>query len=348
MTRFRLTAGGSTLVACAVAFLVGAAGPAGGARAARPTGTIVFVSNRSGNYEIYSTRADGSRLGQLTRNGGWNEAPVFSPDGRRLTFLRGRDRYSLNLWLMNADGSGQRRLSKYSSWPAWSPDSHRLAYSVPGRSRTNRYPIVIVSLDGGGRVVIRGDNFSPSWSPDGTRLAFWRAAGERTALVVVGSDGRGLRVLRRNVPLGGGRILWSPAGQIAFATAHGTYVVRPDGHGFHRLVRGGINGFGWSPDGTRLAFVDVRGRLYVASASGRGARNITPKGAGWVDLPAWSPDSRWIVVQSRPKDAVYRDLLVVAPDGSAARRATARVPHPWGSEHRQPIWQPRGASAARL
>jgi ABC-type sugar transport system substrate-binding protein len=47
--------------------LAGAAGPAGGAAVAAPQGTIAFVSERSGNVEIYTVRADGSRLGQLTK-----------------------------------------------------------------------------------------------------------------------------------------------------------------------------------------------------------------------------------------------------------------------------------------
>jgi len=54
---------------------------AGGAPVAVPQGTIVFSSNRSGNFELYSVRADGSRLGQLTRDRHDDAAPLFSPDG---------------------------------------------------------------------------------------------------------------------------------------------------------------------------------------------------------------------------------------------------------------------------
>ena len=335
---------GTLLVASVAALLAGAAGPAGGAPAAVPQGTILFTSDRSGNFEIYSVRAVGSRLGQLTRNRLQDAAPLLSPDGRRIVFKRGADDYTPGLWLMNADGSQQRRLAGYGSNPAWSPDSRRIAYSGSGRSGANSSPLVILSADDGRRVVVHGSNGAPSWSLDGTRLAFWRGAD----LATVGSDGSGLRTVRRNVALGGGRLAWSPRGQVAFATYRGTYVVWPNGRGFRRLVQGGVGGFAWSPDGRRLALADEKGRLHVASASGRGLRDITPKGAGWMDSPAWSPDGRWIAVRSLPAGATYHDLLVVAREGSPSRRITSRIPYPWGSDNRQPSWLPRGATPARL
>jgi TolB protein len=330
--------------------------PAGGFLLARPQGTVVFASDRSGNFEIYSVRADGSQLGQLTRNGVWDWAPVFSPDGRRIMFIRAPvladgTPVSSELWVMNADGSSQRRLARSGYAPAWAPDSKQIAYGGNGPSLGNE-PLVIESV-GGGRIVVPsfkgGSNFRPSWSPDGRRIVFLRSVHSRNSdLMVVGSNGRGLKRIRRDVV---GLVGWSPSparAEIVFSTDTGFYAVAPDGRGVRRLRIDGNGGAAWSPDGRRLALAGGDGRLRVASGSGTGPRDITPKGAGWVDGPAWSPDGSSIVVRSLPSGAKFHDLLVVAADGSSSQRITARIPRPDGSENLAPSWRPRGATPARL
>ena len=305
----------------------------------------MFASDRSGNFEIYSIRADGSQLGQLTRNGAQDTAPVFSPDGRRIVFNRAVGRYaSPRLWLMNADGSGQRQLAANGRNPAWSPDSLRIAYEGTGVSETNATPIVIVSAAGGDRIVIRGTNHGPTWSPDGRLLAFTREVGDRSDLMVVGSDGARPRTVRRNA---GSLEGWSRGGLIAFAGRYGSEVVDADGRGARPLQRGGCTAFAWSPDGQRFACAPPGAPLRVISLRG-GGRNVTRKNGAYLDGAAWSPDGRWLAVRSRSREAVYHDLLVVAVDGSSSRPITMRVPSPWGSESGPPSWRPRGATPERL
>src|SRR4051794_17802816 len=83
-----------------------AAGAAQSRVIAAPQGTIVFQSDRSGHYEIYSAWADGTLVGQLTQSDDTASIwPEFSPDGRRIAFARGRVQGGRldELWLMNAD-----------------------------------------------------------------------------------------------------------------------------------------------------------------------------------------------------------------------------------------------------
>jgi Tol biopolymer transport system component len=317
------------------------AGPAGGAGAARPQGTIVFANDRSGTFQIYSIRADGSLLGQLTRGKRSDTAPLFSPDGRRIVFSRASKQNTSELWVMNADGSGQRNLAPSGYAPAWSPDSRRIAY-IGGSG-----PLVLRSVNGGGRIVLRGRNLGPYWSPDGRLIAFSREVGDdRIDLMVIGADGRGLRTVRRKgVALG-----WSPRGEIAFRRDYyGTAVGLISANGRHarRLLASSPSALIWSPDGRRLAFVDRKG-LHVASAAGRDVRSLPPKGANGVESSTWSPDSRWISVAFAPNGTTLRDLLLVAADGSSSRLLTARVPRPWGTGYGGPSWRPKGASPARL
>src|SRR5262249_46375961 len=51
-----------------------------------PSGLIAFMTDRDGNYEIYVMNADGSNLRNLTRNKGWDQYPVWSPDGAQIAF----------------------------------------------------------------------------------------------------------------------------------------------------------------------------------------------------------------------------------------------------------------------
>src|SRR5260221_14748764 len=56
----------------------------GGVGASVPRGPVGFLTARTGHFEIYSGRADGSQLGQLTRKRLRASAPLFSPHGRPL------------------------------------------------------------------------------------------------------------------------------------------------------------------------------------------------------------------------------------------------------------------------
>ena len=83
---------------------------------------IAFVSNRSGNDEIWVMRADGAEQRQLTANNWeWDKHPTWSPDGSQIAFFSNRSGQR-QIWLMGSDGSGQRNISSniYDDWdPVW-------------------------------------------------------------------------------------------------------------------------------------------------------------------------------------------------------------------------------------
>jgi TolB protein len=76
---------------------------------------IVFVSERDGNSEIWTMRADGSDAVRLTNNAWGESMPVWSPDGTRILYTTDRDG-SVELFLMNADGSNQVNLTNSPFW----------------------------------------------------------------------------------------------------------------------------------------------------------------------------------------------------------------------------------------
>jgi Tol biopolymer transport system component len=233
-----------------------------------------------------------------------------------------------------ADGSGGRVLSLGgdASWPAWSRDGRRIAFTS-----VERRGIFVANADGSGlrRVTRTGTlDVQPAWSPDGRRLAFARfIVGWRTEIYVVGVDGRGLRRLTRSR----GQDLepdWAPNGRrIAWALtdtskrfaqpAIGT--MSPDGSA-QRLVGPGSSP-DWSPDGRRFAYT-VNGEIFTCEASGgRGRVEVTFTLDAQESRPDWSPDGTRIAFDSTEGDPRERPrVFTVAATGGERTLLSPLVP----------------------
>ena len=186
-----------------------------------PDGTrIAFASNRAGLYRIYTMAADGTdvRLVAAKRQRGDSFVPAWSPDGRLIAFSSSAwTPENPELYSIRPNGTGLQRLTRTSggtevlgddSWPTWSPDGRRIAFTS---NRTGNGEIWIMRSDGRDQRRIAGtgrrDDWMPSFSRDGTLIAFSSlGAGGSGRLYVVRPDGTGLRYLR----LAGTDPVWRP------------------------------------------------------------------------------------------------------------------------------------------
>ncbi|MBN1190588.1 MAG: PD40 domain-containing protein [Dehalococcoidales bacterium] len=227
------------------------------------TGKIVFDSDESGYYEIYSVDADGSNRKKLTDLQTESHQPVWSPNGRSIAFASeyGNNRY---IFVMNFNGSGLKPItsSYFSDNPAWSPDGRKIAYA--SASFANNPAIYVIDADGSNPVRLTNNSFpeyNPVWSPDGTKIAFERYMdNNHTDIWVMNIDGTDMRNLT-NDPADDREPAWSPDGtRIAFTSNrnsnHDIYLMDADGTNVKRLTSHPNMGKDpcWSPDGTMLAY----------------------------------------------------------------------------------------------
>ena len=136
---------------------------------------IAYLSDASGEYEIYVRAADGSgEPRRITTDGDvWRFGPVWSPDSKKLAYADKKVR----LRWVEVD-SGRTHEVDSSTWDditeyAWSPDSQWLAYTKTNASRLQS--IWIHGLADGRNHQLTTDaanDFSPAFDPRGRYLYF--------------------------------------------------------------------------------------------------------------------------------------------------------------------------------
>lgn len=247
-----------------------AAEPADSSSAAAP-GLIVFSSDRSGPWRIWSVRPDGSELRAITEaTPDENDVdPVFSPDGKSILFSSTRGG-EVGVWKLSLGGNKPERICD-GDQAEWSADGRRIAFRRQER-------IYVRDLVGGGERCISPADWphcsGPAWSPDGKRIAFacrWDAG---NAIFLVDSEGgQPTKVYDKQ---GACEPHWSPDGtRIVYETETHIATIAPDGTK-NRLVTyfGGVQRYGrFSPDGKSIVYcqgASERGpwELYIIPAQG--------------------------------------------------------------------------------
>jgi Tol biopolymer transport system component len=290
---------------------------------ATTAGRMAFVARQASVSHIYLMDVDGAGVGsnptRLTSDAEAENYPSWSPDGTRLTYQRDLD--GAAIYVINADGTGQRRLSPtpgFDVTASWSPDGTKIVYvrllEVPQPNTPPRTDIRIVNADGtGDHAVLPDTRFSvePRWSV-GDRLVFMSlmGGGSELQIYVMNVDGSDIQQLT-TVAANHGDPVWSPDGtRITFGSDRegagklNVFVMNADGSGQQALTHfappyeaGDTN---WSSDGNKIAFQydidgmkqsdpDAHAEVWTMNADGSGATSTGVACSNVGCAPRWQP-----------------------------------------------------------
>ncbi len=210
-----------------------------GAPALSPDGSLIAWNTRRSAFGVFENiwvmPVSGASRVRLTLNSGVIDYyPAWSFDGSRIAFISTRDLHHLpegrEVYVMNADGSGQARVTNNLFWddnPNWSPDGRIAFRSI----RNGESDIYMINPDGSNevRVTTTGNNGSPAWSPDGQWMAFVSSRDGNDEIYVMAADGSSVTRLTFTAA-GEETPTWSPDGlQIAFGRSLQIFVMNADG-----------------------------------------------------------------------------------------------------------------------
>ncbi len=293
--------------------------------------TIAYVSDRTGNFEIYLRQVAGGPDVNLTNDGAEDIQPAFSPDGKQIAFVSSRSGVSDvifffgpetpflggDVWVMPALGGSPKRIAARGNFPSWSPDGTVILYASGPWFDQKIYRVPA----GGGEaheIPIRLPTGTPALphllyprlSPDGRFLSF---EAQSSIYLVPAEGGQSRKLLAGRCPIwtadssaliyssaepGKNLSLWrvavSPSGQVAAPPAPIT------------VGRGRDAQAALSRDGKRIAYAALEVSFNVETLpfdaeAGRPTGPARPLTAGnkviyFLDV---SPDGRSVVFDAR-------------------------------------------------
>jgi Tol biopolymer transport system component len=262
---------------------------------------------------------------------GSNISSTFGSNEGVIAFQTERHGPNEEIYIMNADGSGQTRLT-FNNFrdvcPSISPDGQKIVFSS---DRDYDYEIYVMNRDGSNQQRLTtsvGFDLHPDWSPDGSKIAFFSERDGNYEIYVMEANGSNQTRLTFNtwqdqLPD------WLPNSspdslKILFTSdqtgTYGIYKMNADGTDIQVVYDGPEQELmgRWSPDGSKIVFVKMidwnsQRDVWRMDCDGSNEIQLTTNPA--IDEDAnWSPDGMKIVFQS-DRNGLYQ-LFTMNPDGS--------------------------------
>ena len=264
---------------------------------------IYFVSNRTGNKEIWVMDHDGKNQRQITHFNSLSIQPAVSPDGSKVTFtsyVRGNP----GIFVFSVDPVRDLRFynqrASVNSSPSFTADGKQIIYSssAPGDTCCR---IFLANLDGGGfRPItsLRAIDTEPKVNPKtGSDVLFVSGRSGPQQIYRMTIDGSDIDRLTDGTGEASNPS-WHPNGQfMAFSWTRGfaagawnVFVMDVASHQYKQLTHGeGRNeNPSWAPDGRHLVFASTRAgrhQIYTMLADGTQVQQLTTQGQN--ETPVW-------------------------------------------------------------
>lgn len=316
----------SLAIAAAVGILLNLAEPASATFPGK-NGRIAF----DGATDIFTMNSDGSDVQQLTSFGpnGFAYAGSWSADGRQLVFAAtSLSAAPVQLWGMNADGSGQHQVLNdpafFDTYPAFSPDGTTIVFERCQEPNLAPCALYRVQTDGSGLTALTNFNentdlldITAEYSPDGETIVF--------------------------------------AGFFRSGVLSAIYLMNADGSDIRRITPPELEAWlpDWSPDGRRIAFSTrsfyppntINWQTWVVNTDGTELKQVTFPGISHDAYPSWSPDGTFIAFERDSPDFSTSGIFVIKADGSDLSQKLMSST-PWRRAAPDSI-QPRARMAAK-
>ena len=211
--------------------------------------SVVYVTGKGDQTEVYELKLDNGDIKQLTKLGKYITTPEISPDNKHILFTYRSGNNNQQIWIMNRDGS-----------------EPQLLFSSAGK-----------------------DAHDPTWSPDSSRILFALGRGENNKLYIMDRNGHDPQLVNDTIDTRGHNdwsvhdLLTLDMGG---PFKHEIYVMNLDGSSLHQISQAGNNSQGesFSPDGEWIvfsAYTDVANKnaasceIYVMRADGSEVKRLT-------------------------------------------------------------------------
>lgn len=261
------------------------------------TSKIVFISNRTGNDELFMMDYDGHNQTRLTFNKVKDYMPAWSVDGKKIAYTSYRNNKA-GLYILNPYEGTITEVKNIGTnfAPSFSPDRKKLAFSSTLKDGNSA---IFISTSDGKRVKRLTFNkvidTAPSWSPTSREIAFTSNRLGTPQIYIMDAEGANVR----RVSFGGNyhdAPSWSPTGYaIAYVSRvfsiFDIYVLNLRTQQIIKLTESNARNESpcWSPDGRHIIFSSTLTgtiQLYSIDYDGANLRRLTSKGEN--KLPDWS------------------------------------------------------------
>ncbi len=264
---------------------------------------IAYVSDLSGNKEVYVMDYDGANKMRVTRDHSIVLSPRWSSNGKKLVYTSYRTG-NPNIYMLDMKTGKKKVIASFAGLnysATWSPVEDRIAFATTKDGNSEIYSIKSDGSDLKRLSFNKSDDLSPTWSPTGNKIAFTSDRGGKPQIYIMDADGANVDRL----------------------TFGGDYNTSPV----------------WSPKGEWIAYAcrNKERRLKICADRADGTQSIVVTESGpWDDeAPSWGLNGRELIFTSNRfgKNQIFSIHL----DGSHLRRLTTSNP----SNSISPAWSPR-------